>query len=72
MTLDERIRDLEEQLVCAGASLNACLAFMANEMGWEEFRVEMLYFDDEPKRVASAENARKLRNFLAEMRKTRL
>jgi hypothetical protein len=56
--------ELEQALAEARAATAACLAFMRTEMCWEEFRAEMLYFDDEVKRNASEENARKLRNFL--------
>ncbi len=47
------------------AALRECLEFMAVEQGWEWFRAEFLYFDDEPKKRHSQENARQLRNFLA-------
>lgn len=48
------------------AQLDAALDFLYTEMGWEYFRQEMLYHDDEKKKSASGENARKLRNFLVE------
>jgi len=43
-----------------------CLDYMENEMHWEYFRTEFLYHNDEPKKNASAENARLLKNFLAQ------
>ena len=49
-------------------ALRECLNFLAIEQGWECFRADMLYANDEPKKQASAENARKLANFLAQPR----
>lgn len=55
---DKKMKSLQDALL-------ACLEFMDCEMSWEIFRAEFLYFDDEPKKRVSEENARKLRNFLA-------
>jgi hypothetical protein len=71
MTGAEQIAELLQELASVRQQLKACLAFLVTEMQWEEFRVEMLYADDEPKRVASEENARRLRNFLVEMKNKR-
>jgi hypothetical protein len=71
MTDAEQIAELLQELASVRQQLKACLAFLVTEMGWEEFRAEMLYHDDRPKQQASEENARRLRNFLVEMRKER-
>lgn len=62
MTTEELQRALEE----SKAETAACLQFLETEMGWEYFREEQLYFDNEKKRNASGENARTLKNYLAE------
>lgn len=46
-------------------ALRACLEFLVTEQGWEDFRGDRLYRDDDPRRSCSRENARQLRNFLA-------
>ena len=48
--------------------VEAFRSFMETEMGWEYFRAEMMYFDNEKKEGCSLENARKLKNFLTESR----
>jgi hypothetical protein len=59
--------DLEnDALASAKAEVAACLTFLTTEMMWEYFRVEQLYFEDEKKANSSEENARKLKNYLAE------
>ena len=47
-------------------ALANCLNFMVTEMHWEGFRADMLYPDHDPKNRESAENMRKLQNFLAQ------
>lgn len=58
--------DIETELEEAKAEVAACLEFLDTELGWEYFREEMLYFDNEEQRSASMRNAQKLKNFLAE------
>jgi hypothetical protein len=57
--------ELQKALEESQAETAACLAFLEHELGWEYFRAEMLYSDDEAKLNCSEENARKLKNYLA-------
>ena len=63
---------VEEQLQSVVDNLRqqvrACLNFMECEMGWEDFREEMLSHDDEPKQNCHRENIRLLKNFLVAAR----
>jgi len=52
-TCDELLEEVQE-----------CLEFLANEMQWEYFRVEMLYHDGSEQRSSSMRNAQMLKNFL--------
>jgi hypothetical protein len=63
---DDHTRGLERQLAEAKAETAAALEFLDTELGWEYFRIEMLCFDDKKKERQSEENARKLKNYLAE------
>lgn len=60
---EEPTREMYEQ---ACAEVAECVDFLSTEMTWENFRVEQMYRDDERKRSASEENARKLKNYLVE------
>lgn len=60
------LKELQQALQESQAETAACIQFLEVELGWEYFREEMLYPDDEKKQSLSAENARKLKNFLAE------
>jgi len=59
----ESLRKDKERLT---EQVEAFRSFMETEMGWEYFRAEMMYFDNEKKERCSLENARKLKNFLAQ------
>jgi hypothetical protein len=50
----------------AQAETAAALAFLYTEMEWEYFRLEFMHLDDEKKGNSSAENARRLKNYLAQ------
>lgn len=62
MTVEELEKALEE----SKAETAACLKFLANELEWECFRIDQLFFDDIDKLSASENNARRLKNFLLE------
>lgn len=60
---NERLRaELEE----AKAETSACLKFLECELGWEDFRAEMLYASKPEARSTSERNTEKLLAFLKE------
>ncbi len=65
LTAEESAR-LETGLAEAKAEVAACIQFLEAELHWEYFRAEMLFIYDTPQATASLENARKLKNFLAQ------
>lgn len=61
------IEQLRKSLDESKAETASAIEFMQTEMGWEYFRNEMLWKPDETEfKNASANNAKKLRNFLQE------
>ena len=58
-----RAEQAEKERDEAKAEVAACLEFLETEMGWEYFRAETLNHNGQQ---FSRENARKLKNFLAE------
>ena len=58
--------ELTQALMESQAETAACLEFLRVEMEWDEFRVEMMYFDNERKRSQSEDNIRKMKNYLVE------
>lgn len=58
--------ELQQALEESQAETAACLEFLRVEMEWEYFREEMLYNDDQGQQNRSLDNARKLKNYLAE------
>ena len=63
--LHEENGALRRDLDRARPEVAACLNFMQCEMGWEDFREELLCHDGDPRQGYHAENVRKLTNFLA-------
>lgn len=57
---------LRTQLEEAKGEVAACLQFLETELGWDSFRVEMLYASDTKENNSSRNNAQLLKNYLAE------
>jgi hypothetical protein len=57
----ERLREENAKL---RGMVDAAVEFLRTELEWQYWRAEWMYYDDQPRKSQSLENARKLKNFL--------
>jgi hypothetical protein len=61
---DDRVAVLEKEILELREEVQACMDFLATELGWEYFRADMLYHDDTEHQRQSLKNAQTIKNFL--------